>query len=212
MTRIHVFCEGQTEEVFVREVLCNHFGRIGISLNPIIVRTGAQGRGGILSYGKIKWQIEKKCKEDTSAWVTTLFDFYGLPNDFPAMDVITTTSTEPVKTIETAFQKDIAKNNFIANLVKHEFEALLFSLPEVFGRYGFDSYVVAELKKIRADFGSPEEINNSKETAPSKRILSLCMNYDKPMHGSLIALDIGLDTIRRECPMFDKWIKRLEKL
>lgn len=54
MTRVHVFCEGQTEEVFVREVLTPYFQRMQIWLNPIIIRTGPQGKGGVSSYGKIK--------------------------------------------------------------------------------------------------------------------------------------------------------------
>ncbi|MEA5486638.1 MULTISPECIES: DUF4276 family protein [Pseudanabaena] len=36
--------------------------------------------------------------------------------------------------------------------------------------------------------------------------------YDKVLHGSLVALDIGLETIRRECQMFNRWIERLESL
>jgi hypothetical protein len=49
-------------------------------------------------------------------------------------------------------------------------------------------------------------------TAPSKRILSIFSQYDKVLHGSLVALDIGLETIRRECQMFNRWIERLESL
>ena len=60
MIRVHVFCEGQTEDVFVRELLQPHFDALGIWLNPIIIRTGTQGKGGASTYGKIKWQIEKK--------------------------------------------------------------------------------------------------------------------------------------------------------
>lgn len=52
MTRIFIFCEGQTEDVFVREVLRPHFQRKDILLTPIIIRTGPQGKGGVSSYGK----------------------------------------------------------------------------------------------------------------------------------------------------------------
>ena len=79
MKRVHVFCEGQTEDVFVREVLAPHFAGLDIWLNPIIVRTGPQGKGGVVSYAKVKWQILKKCREDSAALVSNMFDFYGLP-------------------------------------------------------------------------------------------------------------------------------------
>lgn len=211
MTRIHVFCEGQTEDVFVREVLSPHFKRLGIWLNPIVIRTGPQGRGGAVAYGKIKWQVERKCKEDPSSWVTTLLDFYGLPKDFPSLSPAGSSFDRAIAA-EQAFQNDIGQTNFIANLVIHEFEGLLFSDPEAFGNWFDQPEVVNRLTTVRAHFPSPEHINDGAQTAPSKRILAICSNYDKPLHGSLIALGIGLDVIRRECPLFDSWVRRLEGL
>ncbi|WP_199769702.1 DUF4276 family protein [Aeromonas sp. ASNIH2] len=52
-------------------------------------------------------------------------------------------------------------------------------------------------------------MNNSPQTAPSKRILALVPNYKKTLHGPLIAEDIGLDAIRAQCPHFNRWIERL---
>ena len=72
--------------------------------------------------------------------------------------------------------------------------------------------VIGELIDIRKSFESPEHINNSRESAPSKRILSLCSQYEKVLHGTLISLDIGLETIRQECPIFDSWISHVESL
>ena len=212
MTRIHVFCEGQTEDVFVRELLQPYFGRIDLWLNPIVIRTGAQGKGGVSTYGKIKWQIDKKCKEDPTSWVTTLLDFYGLPHDFPCMREQFASSTIKAKAVENAFQTDISHLYFIANLIVHEFEGLLFSSPQTFSAWFDDSDVVGKLVKIRNEFDSPEQINDSINTAPSKRINEICNSYDKVTHGSLIALDIGLDAIRQECPLFNAWIKRIEEL
>jgi len=211
MTRVHIFCEGQTEDVFVREVLAPHFQRMGIWLNPIIIRTGSQGKGGVSSYGKIKWQIENKCKEDTSAWITTMLDFYGLPSDFPTITSKGDSLTR-AKAVERAFQTDIAQPNFLANIVVHEFEGLLFSAPDAFSEWFDDAHIIDSLSTVRNGFPTPEHINDGRTTAPSKRILAICDTYDKVAHGSLIALDIGLDTMRHECPLFDAWIKRLEGL
>ena len=131
MTRVHVFCEGQTEDVFVRELLGPHLQRMSVWLNPIIVRTGPQGRGGVSSYAKIKRQVKRKCKEDRSSWVTTMLDFYGLPTDFPAM-MSSGDAMVKAESVESAFQSDIDQNNFISNVVVHEFECLLFSDPDAF--------------------------------------------------------------------------------
>ncbi|WP_081436174.1 DUF4276 family protein [Magnetococcus marinus] len=68
------------------------------------------------------------------------------------------------------------------------------------------------MAKICGAFASPEHINDSPATAPSKRIQTICKSYDKVVHGTLIALDIGLESIRQHCPLFDAWIKRLEGL
>jgi hypothetical protein len=128
MIRVHVFCEGQTEETFVNEVLKDHFSTIEIWLTPILIRTSKQGQGGAVSYGKIKRQIENKCKEDQSAWITTLLDFYGLPSDFPGMKTSHNNSLEKVQTILSEFKRDIDQLNFIPNLVLHEFEGLLYGI------------------------------------------------------------------------------------
>lgn len=209
MTRVHIFCEGQTEESFVREILGPYFSPIDIWLNPIIVRTGPQGKGGVSSYGKIKHQIEIKCKEDQGAWVTTLLDFYGLPSDFPGIHT-TGNSITRARAVEGAFQSDIKYSNFLAHIVVHEFETLLFSDTTAFSEWFDDVDVTRNLAKIRESFKTPEHIDEGKDSAPSKRILAICQNYDKVLHGSLIVMSIGLDKTREECPIFDCWIKKLE--
>jgi hypothetical protein len=61
MTRVHIFCEGQTEETFVREVLQDHFNRRGVYLTAML-------RGGT-TYGKAQRDIIRLCKQDSSAYV-----------------------------------------------------------------------------------------------------------------------------------------------
>ena len=94
----------------------------------------------------------------------------------------------------------------------YEFEGLLFSdpcgmavglnLPELEDHF----------QRIRDAFDTPEAINDSPMTAPSKRIRSLCPGYEKPLHGSLAAIEIGLPKIRGACPLFDAWLRGLERL
>lgn len=83
MSRVYLLVEGQTEETFVNELLVSHYARQGLFLTPIIVSTNPGHKGGVVSYAKIKPQIERLCKQDTGAVVTTLFDLYALPIDFP---------------------------------------------------------------------------------------------------------------------------------
>jgi hypothetical protein len=37
---------------------------------------------------KVKSQIIKLCRQDADAWVTTFFDLYALPNDFPSKESV----------------------------------------------------------------------------------------------------------------------------
>ena len=209
MSRVLVFVEGQTEETFVRDLLVPYFSRLGIYLTPILAQTSPGHKGGIVSYGKVKHQLTRLCRQDQGAYVTTMMDYYGLPNDFPGLDGHVPDAHEQVMRLEQALQQDIDAPNFIPNLMLHEFEALLFSAPEKFAEWLDDQALLAPMAAIRAAFATPEHINNSPQTAPSKRILTLVPHYKKTVDGPLIAEDIGLDAIRTQCPHFNNWIERL---
>jgi len=68
------------------------------------------------------------------------------------------------------------------------------------------------LKEIREAYQTPEHINNSEQTAPSKRILNLYPSYQKVSDGTIIAETIGIEKMMKECPHFRKWIDRLSHL
>lgn len=40
----------------------------------------------------------------------------------------------------------------------------------------------------------------------------LIPGYDKVLDGSILALEIGLSTIRSQCSIFDEWVKQLEAI
>lgn len=215
MKRIYLLVEGQTEEAFVNELLVPHYARQALYLTPIIVSTSPGHKGGVVRYAKIKPQIEKLCKRDSGAHVTTMFDLYALPEDFPGRRDPAYPSTgsgqQKAKFLEVAWAKDIGQHHFVPHLLVHEFEALLFVEPAVFTQWTDDDRVLEPLHAIR-QMNAPEDINDSPQTAPSKRILDTMPSYQKTFHGPLIACDIGLDAIRRECPHFNEWLCVLEAL
>ena len=65
---------------------------------------------------------------------------------------------------------------------------------------------------MTAAAATPEEIDDSPDTAPSKRIQALIPGYRKPLSGTLAARAIGLPRIRSACPHFSDWLDRLENL
>ncbi len=99
---------------------------------------------------------------------------------------------------------------FIPFVVMHEFEGLLFSDCAAFSRGIGRPDLAAGLQEIRDQFATPEEIDDSLVTAPSKRVEALVPGYEKPLLGVLAILKIGLARIRAECPHFDEWVTRLE--
>lgn len=215
MTRLYLLVEGQTEEAFVNELLIPHYARLGLYLIPIIVNTSASQKGGLVSYAKVKPQIARLCKQEVGAYVTTLFDLYALPNDFPgksSSDYPTLgTGRQKAQWLEAALGQDINQRNFIPNLLVHEFEALLFVRVESFADWTDDDAALKSLRTVSATT-APEDINDSPQTAPSKRILAAMPGYQKTLHGPLIACDIGLDAMRQSCPHFDEWLKSIESL
>ncbi len=220
MVRVNIICEGQTEETFIKEVLYHFFVTKSIYLKPILIGKPGQ-KGGNFTFERLLKDIRIQLS-DSTAYCTTLFDFYGLPGDFPGREKAQTMTNINDKA-ECIAQNlvDALRGNkistdslrrFIPYVQMYEFEGLLFSncdsLASAIGLPG----LTHKFKTIRQEFSTPEDINNSIITAPSKRILAIYPRYNKPIHGSLAIMEIGIDAIRRECKLFDRWLQELEAL
>ncbi len=218
MIRILFLCEGQTELDFVNEVLKPHFEARNAVVVPRLFHTktvpvdGIIPKGGLGSYKKVKTQILDICKHDSNLIVTTIIDFYGLPDDFDCVGLDKENGDiAHALEVEQQFENDINCRNFVANLMIHEFEALLFSKPSEFAEW-FDTGSVEIVQKIADMHDSPEHINSGIESAPSKRLKQVLHGYDKAFHGPMIASQITLQTMREKCRHFNDWITRLENL
>jgi hypothetical protein len=111
-----------------------------------------------------------------------------------------------------AMGSEFESKRFVPFVVMHEFEGLLFSECAAFAAAIGRADLVPRLLAIRHGFETPEDINDSESTAPSKRVQILAPEYEKPIFGVLAALEIGLTRIRTECPHFHKWLTILESL
>lgn len=220
MIRVHVICEGQTEEMFVKELMQSHFVGMGIDLIPALI--GKPGhKGGKFKSERLMIDLKNRLLGDRVAWCTTFFDFYGLPADFPGKKLDSNSTDIKVKAaaINDALSQVVehqlgsdSKRRFIPFVQMYEFEVLLFSDATAFAQGIAQSHLSECLSSISHQFSSPEHINDSPNTAPSKRVLSLFPGYQKPIMGSLAAMEIGLSKIREECHLFDNWLMRLEAL
>jgi hypothetical protein len=206
-------------ETFDKSVLQPHFNRHEIYLFPRLI--GKPGhKGGIGEYPRAQRDILGTLKQDAGAFCTTMFDYYAMPNSWPDREAARQKpfAAKPVA-IEQAILADIAAElgqgfnrvRFIPYVQMHEFEALLFSDPKLLAD-GLELPDDAAVRHIRGQFESPEEINDSQQTAPSKRIMGLNASYSKVLDGVRVSQNIGLNAMRAQCAHFNDWIKKLEAL
>ena len=98
---------------------------------------------------------------------------------------------------------------FVPFMAIHEFEALLFSDPDI-----LSEEIGIEKEKIDAlleKFGSPEAINNNPKTAPSKILYFLSgRKFTKTIDGISIVNRIGIEKLREKCNLFNQWLEKLE--
>ena len=152
-----------------------------------------------------------------------MVDYYGLPQTgdraWPGQaEARTLPFADKSPCVEKALLADVAKDlggefearRFLPFVVMHEFEGLLFSNCQAFAEAIARPQLAQQLQNIRQQFTTPEEMNDSPVTAPSKRVEDLVAGYEKPLFGTLAAIKMGLDTIRNECPHFRAWLERLE--
>ena len=227
MPRLLIHVEGETEEAFVNESLSRHLlacGYEGVSARIIGNARQRDRRGGIRPWPSVKQDIVRHLKQDGSCLATIMVDYYALPQSgdraWPGRAEASDLPFEfKSEAVESGLGKDILSemgwsgsfnNRFIPFVVMHEFEGLLFSDCAAFASAIGRPRLAASFQSIRDKFATPEEINDSPVTAPSKRVEELVPGYQKPLLGNLAALEIGLDAIRAACPHFNSWIIDLE--
>ena len=144
-----------------------------------------------------------------------MVDYYGI-KEWPDLEKARKCSVpqQIADILNKAVRKKICEDDvtrgcrFVPYISMHEFEALLFSRPDVLAIHlGVKQ---SEVDDLVSNSGGTESINSGRDTAPSKRILKWCPSYKKTIDGIAIAKEIGIPTIRKACPLFDAWLNELE--
>ncbi len=195
--RIGVSVEGATEERFIKIVLAPYLEPRGIYLYPINMR-------GKVNIDRVRNEVEKLIYQFD--YVTTFYDFYGFQKK---------TEDETRASLEQRIQRSIIttkQDKLLPYVQNYEFEALLFSSPSAIGAVMQNEKLQGWAAKILSEFDdNPELINDSAQTAPSKRF-EADTDYKKTIHGPNIAKAIGVSKIREMCAGFNGWVTTLEKL
>jgi hypothetical protein len=223
--QLNIFCEGQTEQGFCRQVLQMHLFPQG---NGVIHTLAVGEKDHHHTYGlgrKKKYASVRKFIMNTikhrggpKVYFTSMFDLYALPDDFPGKAENVSNPANPTAyalALENAFGKNISCYRFIPHLQVHEYETMLFADPQAFA-ISFENCdeEIQQLTAIAASVPSIEHIDDGRTTAPSKRIIDVLPEYDgrKASAGPDIAEYIGLENIRTKCNHFDGWLTLLETL
>ncbi|MEO5349402.1 MAG: DUF4276 family protein [Magnetococcus sp. YQC-3] len=218
MTRLRILVEGQAEEMFVKRTLHPFLRECGVEVEPIILLTkenpsGANFLGGVSNWKGILTNL-LLLTGGSNGWVTTLIDYYGLPADCPGYRE-TEAIADPeqrVVAVQTAVQQAIDRPRLIPFFALHEFEAWLFSDPQVVADHFGQPDLAQQMGQIVQDAGAPERINHGPDTHPKARLRTLWPYYRPLAHGPLLMGKIGISRIRAACPHFDKWLTQLENL
>lgn len=215
MIRLAVSAEGECERLLINSLIQPFLIEKNIDARAVILPTGqrpdgAQARGGAVSIDRIQKRVQPLLS--SFDYVTTLYDYYKFKRD------------ESIKTVD-CLEKKIAEavgseSRFIPYVQKYELEGLFFSdrakLEEYFG-LPFSGDLQDALRRVQ----TPEHLNDSEQTAPSKRLetwtaqadrLMRYTNGTKTRHVKAIVEHIGLPAIRAQCPRFNAWLTTLETL
>ncbi len=217
MTRLIILAEGPTEVSFVDRVLGPHlYGAGHIEVRPVLMGE----RGGVSKWAPVRREILNYLKQSPDIYVTTMVDYSGMPQSWPGRREVAGTRTvaEKANQVKQAMLTCIVRAlenfhpvRFIPNVIMHEFEGLLFSNPDALAGAIGRPDLAQRLQSIVDECGSPEEINSSYDTFPSRRLKGVDPRYQKVLHGTEAARQIGLATMRSQCPLFDQWVSKLER-
>jgi hypothetical protein len=223
VTELFVFVEGQTEEQFIKHTLAPHLAGKGVFSKARALPTSRNSSTGqVLNRGGgyfKTWERElslhlRDSRPDLR--FTTLFDLYGLPQDFPRLaDLLRIAdTTKRAEAVEKVFAEQFGDSRFRPYFQRHEFEAFLFADLAELRRFLDDAKDLAGLEELARNVASvsPEDIDDGSSTAPSKRLERAIRSYDKVVHGPLAVESMGLATIRSRCRRFDAWVSSLELL
>ncbi len=228
--RLIVNVEGQTELGFVDQLLAPHlytFGYTSVAARIIGHRQNTSRRG-ICEWQAASRDFVTRLRADQQLWQTMMVDFYRMPKSgqdaWPGRETaIHGSAAQKAQMVENAILEAIRQQlaakrseptviRFVPFVVMHEFEGLLFSQPNVLASAIGEESIASKLTKIQRQFETPEDINDSPETSPSKRLLQMLPRYNKVLMGVEAAKEIGLPTIRSECPHFGAWLSKLESI
>lgn len=214
MKRLIIICKGPTEQAFCNDLLRDYFQSKDIILEAPTIK---HSNGGIVAWDTLRKQIVRHLNEGNSI-VSLFVDYYRIRDSYRFPGWMESKSISNIyDRMHFLFEQmslnmdEKLRSRFVPYIQLHEFEGLLFSDISVFqNNFTKNELNFSLLESAVNSADTPEEINNGPATAPSERLKKAVCGYDKVTDGAFLALEIGLETIREKCILFNEWIERLE--
>ena len=186
---LHILVEGPTETVVLQSLLSNHLLAHGVRL------AAPTSLGGNISLSR----VVREAAQNQPVTVLGRRVERLLYNQ-----------------VLESFDPSGAQVRYLPYIQLYELEALLFSKPDLLLNVFEDTTKRDEVLKCLENRRSCEEINDSEETAPSKRLKSIFGNYKKGEgqrgQARRFAEQADLESVRAACPRFSEWVAMLENL
>ena len=182
MKRLYVLVEGQTEEAFLKRVVAPHLLAFHVAAFAVVVET-SRDRSGRKRRGGGHWKHWlRDLKRLTGQQVagecafSTMFDLYGLPNDFPDLgrhSAILDTNSR-ADSLAAEMSRAVDDYRFVPYIQRHEFEALVLAAIEQLKELLEDPADLNGVARLQGQLANlaPEDVNDGEATAPSKRLES----------------------------------------
>jgi len=223
MKKLFIVVEGETEERFLRKVLYNEFIQKGIHIEAQqwITNRKLGISGGGSSFELIENHLKRlmaRYQYDKNIFISVMVDLYAFPKGgntiYDEQVMRQQTGKNKATLLQEKMEERMQYKNFIPYVQLHEYEALLLSKPEAL--LSFYTEKEKEIASLTAEISGiqPEEINETPEGAPSRRIIKYLPTYkkQKTTAGVITAEKIGLTLLREKCPHFNDWITKLERI
>lgn len=209
--RLVFLVEGDCEIWFINHIIIPYLYRLpeateykwSMNAQKVTTNRHLNARGGVINYQLVKNEIQRLISQK-NPWITTFFDYFRLPNSFPGF-------AQGYEAIEKEIVNDIHYERLLPYIQKHEFESLLFSVPEAFGKLDINEKQWDQIKAISHKYPCVEDINGGPDTAPSKRLQQI-FHYVKTTDSKEVLKDVPIDVLMDRSPRFKQWIRALEDI
>ena len=225
MKHLYIIVEGQTELEFVNKLLIPYLlPQLPTHIQAIQVSISGGGHG----YNNVqhfKNTIKPVLNYTNEPVITTMLDYFGINSEqkMPgyARCMQLNSTDDKIACLEQSLQEQVQSIKpyrfFIPYIQKHEMETLLFANPETFDLVSDEVLVSDSIKQaviaVCEQYPNIEEINNTPEGAPSKRLEAIFnannQTYNKVVDAVDIAQLTGIETILTKCPRFNNWVQTL---